>query len=180
MDGMLIFWILIGLGALWTVIWLKVLGSKGDVVPYTDIAPKVSRLRKQLTYSLMVVGIVAIALAWQSMPYAGFRTGVLGEPQQTIPVTGHQWYWTFGEENNPVAPEIAVGVPVAFDVTSADVNHGFVIYSPEGRIVTQTQSMPGYTNRLIYSFSESGTYTIRCLELCGVPHDVMTTQLVVK
>ena len=63
MDGMLIFWILIVLGAIWTVIWLKVLCSKGDVVPYTDIAPKVSGLRKQLTYSLIVFGIVAIALA---------------------------------------------------------------------------------------------------------------------
>ena len=85
MDGMLIFWILIVLGVIWTVIWLKVLWSKGDVGPYTDIAPKGSRLRKQLTYSLMVVGIVAIALAWQSMPYAGFALGCSGSRSKRFP-----------------------------------------------------------------------------------------------
>ena len=181
MDGMLIFWILIVTGAVWTVIWLKVMtGGTGEAVSYAEIAPKVTRLRKWLTYLLLLVGIVAIVGAWQSLPYANIRTETLGTPQQTIAVTGHQWYWTFGENNTPVAPEIPVGVPVAFEVTAADVNHGFAIYNPKGRLVTQVQAMPGYTNRLIHLFEEAGTYTVRCLELCGVPHHTMITQLTVK
>ena len=63
---------------------------------------------------------------------------------------------------------------VRFDVTSADVNHGFGIYTREGRLVAQTQAMPGYVNRLRLQFDRPGTYRVMCLEFCGLSHHVMT------
>ncbi len=37
---------------------------------------------------------------------------------------------------------------VEFRVTSLDVNHGMAIFDPDGKLVGQTQAMPGYVNRL--------------------------------
>lgn len=90
--------------------------------------------------------------------------------KQIVNVVGHQWSWELSNS------QIPAGVPVEFDVTSADVNHGFAIYAPDDRIVVQTQAMPGYTNKILYTFDQAGTYTIGCLEYCGLGHHVMTAQ----
>ncbi len=90
---------------------------------------------------------------------------------QVINVVGHQWSWELS------ATQIEAGVPVEFRVTSADVNHGFAIYAPDGRIVTQTQAMPGYTNKILYTFDKPGKYMIRCLEYCGLGHTAMFSEL---
>ena len=55
-----------------------------------------------------------------------------------------------------------------------DVNHGFAIYAADGRIVTQTQAMPGFVNRLVYRLLEPGRYRVLCLEYCGLAHHGMT------
>lgn len=96
--------------------------------------------------------------------------GSLGTAQ-VVNVTGGQWYWLI-EPNT-----VQVGSPVEFRVTSKDVNHGFALYAADDRIITQTQAMPGYTNKLLHTFTEPGTYQIMCLEFCGVAHASMTAQL---
>lgn len=93
------------------------------------------------------------------------------DAKQTVDVVGHQWFWDI----KPAT--IQTGSVVEFRVTSADVNHDFAIYAPDGRIVTQTQAMPGYTNKLLYTFVQSGTYTVQCLEYCGVGHAPMRSAL---
>ncbi len=90
---------------------------------------------------------------------------------QVVNVVGQQWSWTMSQTT------FKVGVPVEFRVTAGDVNHGFAIYAPDGRIAIQTQAMPGYVNKLLYTFPAPGTYKIRCLEYCGIGHDVMTTDI---
>ena len=40
--------------------------------------------------------------------------------------------------------------------------------------------MPGYINRLQYTFTSSGTYHILCLEYCGLVHHQMISDLIVK
>ncbi|MGH8292971.1 MAG: cytochrome oxidase [Gammaproteobacteria bacterium] len=91
--------------------------------------------------------------------------------KQIVNVVGHQWSWELSTS------QITAGVPVEFRVTSADVNHGFAVYAPDDRIVVQTQAMPGYINKILYTFNQPGTYTINCLEYCGLGHHVMTAQL---
>lgn len=87
--------------------------------------------------------------------------------KQVVNVIGRQWSWEFSTN------QVEAGVPVEFRVTSADVNHGFAIYAPDGRIVVQTQAMPGFTNKILYTFDQPGTYMVRCLEYCGLAHHVM-------
>lgn len=93
------------------------------------------------------------------------------DAKQVVSVVGRQWSWKFTPDT------VRAGSVVEFRVTSDDVNHDFAIYAPDGRIVTQTQAMPGYTNKLLYTFAEPGTYTVRCLEYCGLMHAQMTKTL---
>ena len=57
-----------------------------------------------------------------------------------------------------------------FDVTSVDVNHGFGVYDPSGRLIGSVQAMPGYTTSSTSRFHELGEYRIRCFEYCGLSH----------
>lgn len=92
--------------------------------------------------------------------------------KQVVDVVGRQWSW----QMTPAT--VKAGSPVEFRVTSDDVNHGFAIYSPdEGHILTQVQAMPGYTNKLLYTFTKPGTYVVQCLEYCGLGHAPMKTTL---
>jgi cytochrome c oxidase subunit II len=100
------------------------------------------------------------------MPYFFVRRQTIGRPTVRVRVLARQWAWTFSQNKVPAR------VPVEFDVTSDDVNHGF-------GLVAQTQAMPGYTNQLIFTFNEPGTYLVRCLELCGAPHFAMQSQIMV-
>lgn len=93
--------------------------------------------------------------------------------RQVVDVVGQQWSWDLKPD------KVQAGTPVEFRVTSSDVNHGFAIYAPDGRIATQTQAMPGYTNKLVHTFTEPGTYTVMCLEYCGIGHAPMTATLTV-
>lgn len=90
---------------------------------------------------------------------------------QVVDVVGRQWSWQITPST------VEAGSLVEFRVTSADVNHGFALYSPDGRIVSQTQAMPGYTNKLLHTFRQPGKYTVMCLEYCGLGHAPMTATL---
>ena len=75
---------------------------------------------------------------------------------------------------------VLAGQEVEFQVTSADVNHGFAIYKNKTRLLAQTQAMPGYVNKLRYKFTEPGEYEVLCLEYCGLAHHGMSAKFTVK
>lgn len=92
---------------------------------------------------------------------------------QVVDVVGQQWSWQI------TPAEVQTGSPVEFRVTSTDVNHSFALYAPDGHIVTQTQAMPGFVNKLVYTFEEPGSYRVLCLEYCGVAHAGMASEITV-
>jgi cytochrome c oxidase subunit 2 len=51
------------------------------------------------------------------------------------------------------------------------------MYDRSGRLLAQTQAMPGITNRLVYTFTQPGKYRILCLEYCGLAHHGMILEL---
>lgn len=174
MVPQLVFGVLIVLGVIWTGVWIWVVTGSRQVVPYTEVAPRVAALRRRLFYTILAIMVVVFLVSMRWLPYRPARATTLGQPQVSVDVTAQQWAWNFSQT------EVPAGVAVEFAVTSRDVNHGFGLYDPEGRLVTQVQAMPGYTNRLIYVFDRPGTYTVRCLELCGIPHHAMVATLTVK
>lgn len=93
------------------------------------------------------------------------------DASQVVDAVGRMWSWQI------TPATVHAGSPVEFRVSSVDVNHGFAIYAPDGGIVTQTQAMPGYTNKLLYTFTQPGEYTVQCLEYCGLGHAAMTAKI---
>jgi cytochrome c oxidase subunit II len=174
MSPKAVFALLIGLGSVWTVIWVWVLAGSGRIAPYAEVIPKVAVLRRRLFYALLVVGVVALVVSMRWLPYASVRVATFGPPRFSVEVTASQWFWTMS------ASEIPMGVPVEFRVVARDVNHGLGLFDPSGRLLTQVQAMPGYSNRLIHVFETPGAYTVRCLEYCGIAHHAMMTTLSVK
>jgi cytochrome c oxidase subunit II len=119
-------------------------------------------------WGLVLVLTAVIVYSSRFMPYAapaGFST-----TPQIVEVVGHQWDWKLSRA------VVNVG-SVEFHVTSDDVNHGFGLYSPELRLLVQTQAMPGYVNVIRYEFTKPGTYPILCLEYCGLAHHAMQSQI---
>jgi cytochrome c oxidase subunit 2 len=93
-------------------------------------------------------------------------------PEATeVRVVGGQFYWSLSPDT------FRRGEHVVFDVTSADVNHGFGLYDPDGRLIGSVQAMPGYHNRLAVTLEHAGRYTIACFEYCGLDHHVMIREL---
>lgn len=127
---------------------------------------RVVRLTRASLFAVLLAGF--IAGSWATL--RSFPIPLQHEPlgaAQVVEVVGRMWSWEITPDTVPV------GVPVEFRVTSVDVNHGFGVYAPDGHMVTQTQAMPKYTNHILYTFTEPGTYTVHCLEYCGVGHAPM-------
>ncbi len=109
-------------------------------------------------------------------------------PDRVIYVSGKQFAFKLSDQ--PISREqalddelflsikpIRAGELVECRISAADVTHGFCIYNGAGKVLTQTQAMPGYVNRLRYRFPESGIYPVLCFEFCGIGHHTMKTQL---
>ncbi|HRQ32990.1 MAG TPA: hypothetical protein PLM89_07795 [Anaerolineales bacterium] len=155
------------LSAIWTAIWFKVILSIPNIQPEEEVTKNANTLRRRLAFPMIATLVILLTAVFYWSPYPIFREHTIGKPEVTVNVNSFQWGWILDADTLPVHKV------VEFNVTSRDVNHGFAIYNSEGRLVAQTQAMPGYVNKLIFKFDEPGEYTIRCLEYCGVSHHVM-------
>jgi len=162
---------LLGLGVV-TLGFLFVIvraGKPADPQQAQRLPDRVRTIRRWLFLALVVLGI---GVAWATLnPFPIPKQQVSLKTPQAVDVIGYQWRWELSRN------QVEAGTPVEFRVTSADVNHGFALYAPDGRIVIQTQAMPGYTNRLLYTFREPGRYRILCMEYCGLVHHAMITEI---
>ena len=96
-----------------------------------------------------------------------------GRNAQVVNVKAIQFAWLVSGK------PIKAGAPVEFHLTSADVNHGFGVYNAAGVLLFEVQVMPGRTQDYVYTFRKPGTYTILCLEYCGLGHANMQGSLTV-
>ena len=138
-----------------------------------------NRLRLLLFTSLAVILLTFLILTLPRLPY----TAEASAPDRIVLAVGKQYAWSLTEGTAPTlanweeafSPEttVPVGAAVEVRVTTLDVNHGFSLYAPDGSLVTQTQAMPGYVNRLRMVFDKPGKYTVMCLEFCGMSHHRM-------
>lgn len=169
-----VFQVFLLLALVWTVIWTFVVLGSRRAVPYEQVGPRAARLRRVLLLFALPVAVLLFVLSLRSLPYLSARTAALGAPEDVVTVESFQWGWTLSKA------EVRAAVPIEFAVTARDVNHGFGLYAPDGRLVAQVQAMPGYTNRLVYRFDSAGVYTVRCLEYCGVAHHAMLAAITVR
>lgn len=101
---------------------------------------------------------------------------VVQKASMQVDVTGQQWLWTFhypGTNVTTETPYLPEGRTVTFDVTSADVVHGFWIV----QMGVKVDANPGVVTTVSVTPDRLGTFDIRCSELCGLYHAFMTTQI---
>lgn len=120
--------------------------------------------RYWLTFLAILLG-TGLILSLSFMPY-----GAAAGPTEQAKIDGYQFNWT-------VSPaKTKAGTTVEFTVTSKDVNHGVGFYDPDGVLIGNVQAMPGFENVVSIEFDEPGTYTLACLEYCGLGHHRMIRQ----
>jgi cytochrome c oxidase subunit 2 len=94
----------------------------------------------------------------------------------TIRVNGFQWGWNFTYPNGyHVTGNLTVpsGRTIILNITSRDVFHSFGVTG----LAIKSDSIPGKENQAWFMSPTAATYTIRCFELCGVGHALMTATL---
>ncbi len=151
------------------IAFLYVVKNSGSDGNKSAISAATGRWRGRLLLGMTLVFIPIIGYTLTKMPYA--KAAIENLDTIVVQAKGYQWYWELSRT------ELPVGKPIEFHVTSADVNHGFAIYSPDMKILTQTQGMPGVSNVLRVTFEQPGTYKILCLEYCGLGHHTMMAEL---
>jgi cytochrome c oxidase subunit 2 len=149
--------------------FLYVIVKSGKPADSTEVQQKAAAIRPWWFLALVLLGV---GVTWASLA----QFPIPDQHAQSQPTAlvvnavAKQWTWELSQK------QYTAGTPVEFRVTSADVNHGFAIYDPDGHIVTQTQAMPGYTNRVVHTFAKPGKYRVLCLEYCGLAHHNMVAQ----
>jgi cytochrome c oxidase subunit 2 len=152
--------------------------------PAKEVTPRVYRARQRYFVTLSVVLVLLLTVTLPQVPYRGVAGA---EPDVRLRAVGRMWAWQLEPaggaqdiEQGAAGLSVPAGRPVTIDVTSEDVNHAFGVYDQRGRLLGQTQAMPGYVNRLILVFPEPGTYQVLCMEYCGVAHHVMAASIEAK
>ena len=126
--------------------------------------------RREGIWGIVVLTILIVLLGATifSVPY--FSTA--NEPgDQQLHITGRQFAWTIDP------PRIRAGKPTHVEVDAVDVNHAVGLYDPHHTLIKQVNVLPGVTQDFNITLNDPGTYTIRCLEFCGVDHHLMENKL---
>lgn len=162
--------------ALIVLVALFVISRSRVAVP--DGNKVVYRARRYYAIGLSLVLLVALGMTMGQTPYNAYAN----EPAAAeVSVVGRMWSWQMSvageKEGQPIV--LPAGKVIDFAVDAVDVNHGFGIYDEAGRLLGQTQAMPGYTNHLRMVF-EPGHYRVLCMEYCGLIHHMMFTEFAVQ
>lgn len=138
---------------------------------YAKLQKRAYRLRTKLFWAMVIVLGPAMIYTLVDLPYYKGTSRNDHGAVQIVDVTGYEWRWELSRD------QVAKNEPVEIRVTSADVNHGLGIYDTDMHLVAQTQAMPGYTNKIHYTFTKDGIYKILCMEFCGIGHHDMTAEI---
>ncbi len=121
---------------------------------------------------LILAGIAAFVFVKlptiKNVPPAKAANGAL-----QITVEGQQYYWMFRYPKGQVAFQrmvVPVGRVVELTVVSPDVIHSWWVPALGGKI----DAIPGRVNHTWFKAERTGSFEVRCAELCGVEHAHMT------
>jgi len=149
-----------------------------------EIAP-VSRPRQGVEWIYIGVALSTLALVvftgWTVVTLAAIDSP-RGAAPYTVRVTARQWWWQIDYKapdqarSFTTANEIHIpaGIPVRFEIASADVIHSFWIPALGGK----TDAIPGRINDTWLEADKPGIYRGQCVEYCGPDHALMALVLV--
>jgi cytochrome c oxidase subunit 2 len=174
-----------------TLFWILIAASSTIVVTVvllTAAALTGGNWRRWLARETTVVigGIVLPVAALSTLIAFGFlltRANAIapGEEKLRISVIGEQWWWRIGYvtadgQRVQTANELRMPthVPVAIELTTADVIHSFWVPKLAGKL----DMIPGRRTLLHLEASEPGVSRGQCAEYCGGAHAFMSFHVV--
>jgi cytochrome c oxidase subunit 2 len=131
---------------------------------------KLARLEDYWGYFVTALLVVLLALTIVDLPYGKSDAHV----RTHVSVIAQQFAWNIQPSTVPA------GVPVEITLRSRDVQHGFGIYSSNGRKLLFQVQVPAsgeHSQKVVFTFPHSGVYTIDCLEFCGFHHHLMVATM---
>jgi len=147
-------------------VWSSTLGGRRQI--------DTRRLAERERTWFAIVVVVLVALLFATIFFTPYGRGSdSGRAAQTMPVRALQFAFAMPRKT------LKAGEEVEFQLTAADVNHGFAVFDAKHTFLFQVQVMPGKTQLYRYTFKKPGTYTIECFEYCGLGHDEMRGTLTV-
>jgi cytochrome c oxidase subunit II len=135
--------------------------------------------RLEVIWSVIPVLIVTLigAFVFYKLPGIKDPPAVAAGQEQTIRVTGHQFYWQFTYPNGEISIQelhLPVGKVANFDITSEDVIHSFWVPQLGGK----QDAIPGRITKTWYQPDKIGVFQGRCAEMCGRYHAKMPIRVV--
>ncbi len=112
------------------------------------------------------------AIKAETAAATGKSTWKPGEPL-VVQVIGQQWRWTYrypqfgGFESQQIY--LPADTTIVFNVTSLDVIHDFWAY----QLSVKADANPGFNNVAFTETKGTGSFVVRCDELCGIWHGAM-------
>ncbi len=134
----------------------------------------------QIQVTWVVVSVLLVSFLYiYGVTFLNKVNASAGPSALTVDVTGEQWLWNYsypgyGNIQSTVL-ELPVNQPVTFNIQSVDVQHSFWI--PAFGI--KQDAVPGETTTISATPNQTGTYVVRCAELCGLYHAYMETPVYV-
>jgi len=164
------------------IVWRRRAGDDEDGPPiYGNTRVQATWITVSAVIVLFLAGFGTYELAWPGFAGAGAGEGPSpiwkpnGTPLQ-VQVIAQQWRFTYRYPQfggfETTALYLPVGQPVQFNVTSLDVIHSFWAY----QLGVKADANPGVNNVAYTTPEHTGTFTVRCAELCGLWHGAMTNQ----
>jgi cytochrome c oxidase subunit 2 len=136
-------------------------------------------------------GHTGLEITWTAVPFALVtaiaivstvflvRSERLAADHMTVEVLARQFTWQFTypdhDDLSSATLRLPVGVPVELKMRSNDVLHSFFV--PEFRV--KRDVVPGEEQRIVFTPSEIGEYSLACYELCGIGHAFMRNRVLV-
>jgi len=161
----------------YALIVFRVKGSAvGHAEDLEDGPPLEPRPWQQIMWLAITSALAIFLVGWGMV---GFYHQTTDRPPNAlvVDVTGQQWTWTYyypslGVQSHVL--ELPLGRPVEIQVTSDDVLHGFAI----NELGVAMDANPGFwVTAPIVTPTRLGQLTARCMELCGLYHTYMWTQV---
>lgn len=179
-----LFWVMIAVAALFTLalagLFLLAL-RRGRLKNRDQRSALPSRVWTHWLGFAMPLGILTILLV---------ATILIGKsqfvPDEDLPVVRAQaarWGWQFaaiGDDGTPgeTLPQLhlVAGQPTIIELVSDDVIHSFWV----PRLAGKMDVVPGKVNRHLLQADTPGRYAGQCAEYCGVGHDAMRFEVIVR
>ncbi|HZS75469.1 MAG TPA: cytochrome c oxidase subunit II [Ktedonobacteraceae bacterium] len=143
--------------------------------PTEDAIPLKPRPGLQIGFLGVTSALCLFLFIWGMVAYYQETSAAPTSSTLIVKVTAQQWLWSFeypqyGMTNQSQTIELPVNRPVQFIVTSEDVLHGFAIRAFGVRV----DANPGeVTQTPVVTPTQVGSYTVNCVELCGLLHSFM-------